>query len=72
MYDYIDYALSYFGAFTIYDNNNLFKEIGSVASNYSYKELIEKYSLPNPFDEDVVKNISYKLEEELKRRRLDV
>ena len=69
---YIDYALSYFGAFTIYDNNDLFKEIGSVASYYSYKELIEKYSLPNPFDEDVVKNISYKLKEELKRRRLDV
>jgi len=71
---YIDYALSYFGAFSIWsksdENLDLFKEIGGVASYYSFKDLIEKYNMPNPFNEDTVKDISNKIGEELKLKRL--
>ena len=71
---YIDYALSYFGAFAIWskcDNDlNLFKEIGSVASYYSFKELINKYNMPNPFDENTVKEIANKLKEELNNKKI--
>lgn len=71
---YIDYALSYFGAFAIWSNCEsnieLFKEIGSVASYYSFIDLINKYNMPNPFNRDTVKDISEKLEEELKCKKL--
>ena len=71
---YIDYALSYFGAFSIWDkcdnNIDLFKEIGSVASYYSFKELIDKYHMPNPFDEKTVEEVSNKLKNVLERKRL--
>ena len=71
---YIDYALSYFGAFAIWskcDNDlNLFKEIGRVASYYSFKELINKYNMPNPFDENTVKEIANKLKEELNNKKI--
>ncbi len=70
---YIDYALSNFGAFSIWNEseNNLdvFKELGSVASYYSFKELIDKYNMPNPFDKNVVKEVSKKLENKLYERR---
>lgn len=66
---YIDYGLSYFGAFVIFDqcSNHLdfFKKVGSVASYYSFKELIKQYGMPNPFSEEVVKGIFERLEEEL-------
>lgn len=71
---YIDYALSYFGAFAIWDschnNLDLFKEIGAIASYYSFNELINKYNMPNPFLEETVENISKKLETELKNKRI--
>ena len=70
---YIDYALSYFGAFAIRDNCsknlNLFKEIGEIASCYPFNFLIEKYNIPNPFDENAVKKITKKLEKELIQRK---
>ena len=71
---YIDYALSYFGAFAIWDkcesNIKLFKKIGEVASYYSFRDLIDKYHMPNPFNKDIVKDISVKLENELNAKRL--
>lgn len=71
---YIDYALSYFGAFAIWNNCEndieLFKEIGGVASYYSFKDLIDKYNMPNPFSRDVLKDISLKLYDELKTKRI--
>lgn len=58
---YIDYALSYFGALSIWnsskENLDLFKQIARVASYYSFKDLIEKYNMPNPFDSENVKII---------------
>lgn len=72
---YIDYALSYFGAFTIWnkceDDLSLFKDLGSVASYYSFKDLIDKYNMPNPFDENTVKNIAQFLDKELEEKRVD-
>ncbi|MBR1817237.1 MAG: hypothetical protein IJ772_00145, partial [Bacilli bacterium] len=71
---YIDYALSYFGAFSIWnkfeDNLELFKEVGGVASYYSFKELIDKYNMPNPFDEKTVEEVSKKLKKELENKTL--
>ncbi len=66
---YIDYALSYFGAFSIWSKSknslDIFKQVGSIASYYSFKELIDKYNLPNPFDEKVVEEVSNTLKNEL-------
>ncbi|MBP3920705.1 MAG: hypothetical protein J6D28_03980 [Bacilli bacterium] len=71
---YIDYALSYFGAFAIWNSCGndieLFKEIGGVASYYSFSDLIDKYHMPNPFDKDTVKDIAIKLKNELNAKRL--
>lgn len=71
---YIDYALSYFGAFAIWNNCEsnieLFKEIGEVASYYSFGDLIDKYNMPNPFNKDTVKSIAVKLENELKSKKV--
>lgn len=71
---YIDYALSYFGAFSIWNesdtNLDIFKEVGSVASYYAFKELIDKYNMPNPFDENVVDEVANKLKKELELKRL--
>ena len=68
---YIDYALSYFGAFAIWssskNNINYFKELSSIASYYSLQELITKYNLPSPFEEESIKNIVNKLEQELEK-----
>lgn len=68
---YIDYALSYFGAFSIAnackENLDLFKEIGSVASYYAFDKLIKEYNMPNPFDEETVANIAIELEDQLTR-----
>lgn len=66
---YIDYALSYFGAFAIADacTNCLdaFNNIGAVASYYPLNKLTEKYNLSNPFDEEEIKNIAKMLEDKL-------
>lgn len=71
---YIDYALSYFGAFSIWSKSNknldVFKKVGSVASYYSFKELIDKYNMPNPFDEKVVEDVANKLIKELQSKIL--
>ena len=68
---YIDYALSKFCAFSVWnackDNLDVFKEVGAVASHYSFKDLIEKYNMPNSFDEKVVEEVSNKLV-----RKLDI
>ncbi|MCH5166679.1 MAG: hypothetical protein J1F35_02180 [Erysipelotrichales bacterium] len=70
---YIDYALSYFGAFILWDNCkeslDLFREIGGIASYYSFDELIHKYGLPNPFKEETVHHIAKTLENELISKR---
>lgn len=66
---YIDYALSYVGAFAIWNschnNITIFKEIGGVASYFSFEYLIDKYHMPNPFDKDTVKNIAVILEKNM-------
>lgn len=71
---YIDYALSYFGALSIWnsskENLDLFKQIARVASYYSFKDLIEKYNMPNPFDSENVKIISSNLNDELSKKRI--
>ena len=72
---YIDYALSYFGALSIWnkceDNLDLFKELGSVASYYSFKEMIDKFNMPNPFKEETVEEVSKRLEKELINKRIN-
>ena len=71
---YIDYALSYVGALLIWqksdENLDFFKEVGAVASYYSFIDLIDKYNMPNPFSETVIKNISTILEKELVKRKV--
>lgn len=71
---YIDYALSYFCATTLWykslNNLELFKEIASVASYYPFDELINKYNMPNPFEEETVEEIANFLENELIKRRV--
>lgn len=66
---YIDYAISYFGALSIWDksqsNLDYFNELASIASYYPLDILIEKYNLPNPFSEESIKDIVTKLEKEL-------
>ena len=66
---YIDYALSYFGAFSIYDkcisNLDFFKNVGEVASYYPLDDLIYKFDLPSPFSEESIKRISKVLRKEL-------
>lgn len=66
---YIDYGLSYFGALAIFDgcdkDIDMFRNIGSVASYYPFKDIIERYNMPNPFDEACVKDLAKVLEGEL-------
>lgn len=71
---YIDYALSYFGAFSIWNNSSknldFFKEIGSVASYYPLNILISKYNLENPFSLDGVEKIVALLNNELENKKV--
>ena len=71
---YIDYALSYFGAFAIFDNCtndlNMFKNISSVASYYPFKKIIKKHNLSNPFDEVSINKLSKMLEQELLKYKI--
>lgn len=66
---YIDYALSYFGAFAIYsrcsDNLEVFTSFSRVASYYPLKELLEMFDIPNPFDKRNVESISLLLKDKL-------
>lgn len=66
---YIDYAISYFGAIAIYskcrDNLDVFNEAASVASYYPLKTIMDKYSIPNPFDLEQVKSMSEMLVKKL-------
>lgn len=66
---YIDYAISYFGAIAIYskcqDNLEVFNEAASVASYYPLKTIMDKYSIPNPFDLGQVKSMSEMLVKKL-------
>lgn len=75
---YIDYALSYFGAFAIWnkskENLDLFKKIAAVSSYYPFKKIIELYDMPDPFAEDAFKDVSVMLNQKidefkLKRKR---
>ncbi len=50
---YIDYALSYFGALSVWNKCN--NDIDS------FIELIEKYNMPDPFNEKVVEEVSVEL-----------
>ena len=67
---YIDYAISYFGAFSIWQesNNNLdtFKKMARVASYYPLDKLIDKFDISNPFDEESVKQLSLFLKNKIK------
>ena len=71
---YIDYALSYVGAILIWHNSkenlDFFKEVGTVASYYSYKDLIAKYNMPSPFNEEVIASMAKELDSELIKRRI--
>lgn len=73
---YIDYALSYFGALSLWDsskdNLEVFKRVGSVASFYSLKELINKYNISSPFDSNKVKDLSRTLEKKLDSIKKDI
>lgn len=71
---YIDYALSYFGAFAIWnkskENLDLFKKIAAVASYYPFKKIIELYDMPNPFAEDAFKDVSVMLNQKIDEFKL--
>ncbi len=62
---YIDYALSYFGAFAIWsksgENLDVFKNVAAVASYYPFKKLIALYGMPNPFEEKSFEEVSIML-----------
>ena len=66
---YIDYAISYFGAFSIWQDciNNLdaFKKMAAVASYYPLPQLINKFNVSNPFDDASVKDLANFLKEQL-------
>lgn len=66
---YIDYALSYFGAFAIYsrchESIEAFNETAKVASYYPLKELLNTFDIPSPFDEESIKTISLMLKSKL-------
>lgn len=66
---YIDYALSYFGAFAIYSRcgNSLdaFNETAKVASYYPLKDLLKSFDIPSLFEEESIKTISLMLKDKL-------
>ena len=71
---YIDYALSYFGAFAIWnkskENLDLFEKVAAVASYYPFKKIIELYDMPNPFTEDAFKDVSEMLNQKIDEFKL--
>ena len=66
---YIDYAISYFGAIAIYSqshsNLDTFNSAASVASYYPLKTILDKYAIPNPFDDKSLKSMSEMLQKNL-------
>lgn len=68
---YIDYALSYFGAFTIWskssENLDMFRNIATVASYFPFKKLISLYGMPNPFEEKSFEDISIMLKKAIEK-----
>lgn len=68
---YIDYALSYFGAFAIWSksskNLDVFKNVAAVASYYPFKKLIALYGMPNPFEEKSFEEVSIMLKKVLEK-----
>lgn len=72
---YIDYALSYFGAFAISNgcenDMSMFENIGSVASYYPFKRIVEEYNILNPFDNNCIKKLSKMLENKLLKYKIE-
>jgi len=70
---YIDYAISYFGAFGIWqrcaDNLDAFKEMAAVASYYPLCELVDKFNIANPFDDASVRDLAIFLKEQLNQNK---
>lgn len=68
---YIDYALSYFGAFAIWSksskNLDVFKNVAAVASYYPFKKLIALYGMPNPFEEKSFEEVSIMLKKVIEK-----
>ena len=68
---YIDYALSYFGAFAIWSksskNLDVFRKVAAVASYYPFKKLIALYEMPNPFDEGSFKEVTMMLKKVIEK-----
>ena len=66
---YIDYAISYFGAFAIWQKNyeslGLFKEMAKVASYYPLTDLINKFKITNPFNDKDFNALANFLENQL-------
>lgn len=66
---YIDYAISYFGAFSIWQKESesldLFKEMAKVASYYPLTDLISKFKITNPFDNKDFNDLANFLENQL-------
>lgn len=66
---YIDYAISYFGAFALWqkstNNLDLFKQMAAVASYYPLNELVNRFDIANPFNEESVKQLSLFLKNKL-------
>lgn len=66
---FIDYAISYFGAISLWQNSSkdlsLFKEISRVASYYPLKTLLNKYNIGLPFYEENVKELANFIDEKL-------
>ena len=50
------------------ENLDFFKEVGRVASYYSYKDLITKYNMPSPFNEEVIASMAKELDSEIIKR----
>lgn len=68
---YIDYALSYFGAFAIWskssENLDVFRSFAAVASYYPFKKLIALYGMPDPFKEKSFEEVSIMLKKVLEK-----
>jgi len=74
---YIDYAISYFGAISLWesfitDKNKgleMFSNMAKDASNIPLYSLIKKYHLEDPFQEESMKKLSLFLERKLKNEK---
>lgn len=68
---YIDYAISYFGAFAIWQQSSkdldTFKKMSAIASYLPLNELVAKFNLANPFEEKSMKHLSLFLKQQLNK-----